>query len=186
MKGPGDRPCTHFLDAGSIAAKTIKTVMAVYQRTNEIVSLSAARRNGCGDISATMIFVDENENRNQSTSYCASSIDFHAEVSRAFHREMSHLKVMFQVSDLRQDIIALPLFPRRYGCTGFQAEAVVSGLMDVAAVCWSVKECGRHPRVPKGGRPSAEAQACGDDDACPLISFTRQMEEQCSTLCAKG
>jgi hypothetical protein len=35
---------------------------------------------------------------------------------------------------LGQDIIALPFFPRSYGGTGFEAEAVVSSFQNVAAV----------------------------------------------------
>lgn len=87
---------------------------------------------------------------------------------------------MFQVSGLGQDIIALPLFPRRYGCTGFEAEAVVAGLKDVAAVGQAVEKCGRHLGVPKDGGPFAEAQVCGYDNACPFVKFTQQMEEQCA------
>jgi hypothetical protein len=84
---------------------------------------------------------------------------------------------MFQVSGLGQDIIVLPLFPRRDGCTCFEAEAVVAGLKDVAAVGQAVEECGRHLGITEDCGPFAEAQVCGDDDACSFVEFTQQMEE---------
>ncbi len=83
---------------------------------------------------------------------------------------------MFRGSGLGQDIIVLPPFPCRYGYTGFEAEAVVAGLKDVAAVGQAVEECGRHLGVPKDGGPFAEAQVCGDDGACPFVEFTQQMD----------
>ena len=61
-------------------------------------------------------------------------VDFHAEVTQVFHRELTHLEVMFRGSVLGQDIIVLPLFSSCYDGTGFEAEAVISGLQDVAAV----------------------------------------------------
>jgi hypothetical protein len=69
---------------------------------------------------------------------------------------------MFRGSVLGQDIIALLLFPRRYGCACFEAEAVVSGLQDVAAVGQAVEECGRHLGIAKDRGPFAEAQVRGD------------------------
>ena len=65
---------------------------------------------------------------------CALGVDFHAEVTQVFHRELTHLEVMFRGSVLGQDIIVLPLFSSCYDGTGFEAEAVISGLQDVAAV----------------------------------------------------
>jgi hypothetical protein len=85
---------------------------------------------------------------------------------------------MLQVSGLGQDIIALPLFPRCDGCTGLEAEAVVAGLKDVAAVGQAVEECGRHLGVSKDSGPFAEAQVRCDDDAGALVEFAQQMEEQ--------
>ena len=64
----------------------------------------------------------------------SQDVDFHAEVTQVFHRELTHLEVMFRGSVLGQDIIVLPLFSSCYDGTGFEAEAVISGLQDVAAV----------------------------------------------------
>jgi len=105
-------------------------------------------------------------------------VDFHPEVTRVFHRELTHLEVMFRWSGLGQDIVALPLFPGRYGGTGFEAEAVVAGLQDVAAMGQAIEECRRHFGIAKDGGPFAEAQVRGDDDAGPLVEFAQQMEEQ--------
>ena len=71
-----------------------------------------------------------------------------------------------------QDIISLLLFPRRYGCACFEAEALVSGLQDVAAVGETVEERGRHLGVPKDGGPFAEAQVRGDDNAGGYLNQT--------------
>jgi hypothetical protein len=79
---------------------------------------------------------------------------------------------------LGQDIIALPFFPRSYGGTGFEAEAVVSGFQNVAAVGQAIEECGCHLGVPKDGGPFAEAQVRGDDDAGAFVELAQQMEEQ--------
>ncbi len=49
---------------------------------------------------------------------------------------------MFRGSDLGQDMIFLLLLFGRYGRAGFEAEAVVSGLKDVAAVGQAVEQCG--------------------------------------------
>ena len=76
-----------------------------------------------------------------------------------------------------QDIIALPLFPRRYGCTGFEAEAVIAGLKDVAAVGQAVEERGRHFGITEDRGPFAEAQVRGDDNAGAFVKFAEQMEE---------
>jgi hypothetical protein len=64
---------------------------------------------------------------------------------------------MFRVSGFGQCMIVLPLVLRRYGCTGFEAEAVVSGLQDLATVGQAVEECGRHLGVAEDGGPFAEA-----------------------------
>ena len=66
-------------------------------------------------------------------------VDFHPEVTRVFHRELTHLEVMFRGSGLGQDIVALLLFSRSYSGTCFEAEAVVAGLQDVAAVGQAVE-----------------------------------------------
>lgn len=108
------------------------------------------------------------------------TVDFHPEVTLVFHRELAHLEVMFRGSGLGQDIIVLLLFPSSYGGTGFEPEAVVSSLQDVAAVGQAIEECGRHLRVPKDGCPFAEAQVRGDDDTCAFLELAQQMEEQCA------
>jgi len=101
----------------------------------------------------------------------AQHVDFHAEVTQVFHRELTHLEVMFRGSVLGQDIISLPLFSCRYSCACFEAEAVVSGLQDVAAVGEAVEERGRHLGVAEDGGPFAEAQVCGDDDAGAFVEY---------------
>ena len=68
-----------------------------------------------------------------------NAVDFHLEVTQVFHRELTHLEVMFRGSGLGQDIVALLLFSRSYSGTGFEAEAVVAGLQDVAAVGQAVE-----------------------------------------------
>jgi hypothetical protein len=70
---------------------------------------------------------------------------------------------MFRVSGLGQDIIARPLFPGRYGGTGFEEEAVVSGRQDVAARGQAIEECRLHFGITKDGGPFTEAQVRGDD-----------------------
>jgi hypothetical protein len=59
-----------------------------------------------------------------------------------------------------------------------EAEAVVSGFENVAAVGEAIQQRGRHFRVAEHGGPFAEAQVRRDDDAGPLIEFAQQMEEQ--------
>ena len=83
---------------------------------------------------------------------------------------------MFRGSCFGQDIIVLPLFLGRYGCTGFEAEAVVSGFKDVAAMGQTVEECGRHLGVAEDSGPFAEAQVRGDDDAGAFVKFAEQVE----------
>src|SRR6202142_817606 len=60
----------------------------------------------------------------------------------------------------------------------FEAEAVVSGFEDVAAVGKTIKQRGRHLRVAEHGGPLAEAEIGRDDDAGALIELAQQMEEQ--------
>src|ERR1700677_456406 len=60
----------------------------------------------------------------------------------------------------------------------FEAEAVVSGFEDVAAVGKTIKQRGRHLRVAEHGGPLAEAEIGRDDDAGALIEFAEQMEEE--------
>lgn len=65
------------------------------------------------------------------------------------------------------------------GCdcrAGFEAEAVVSGLKDVAAVGQAVEQGGGHLGVAKDCGPVAEARAGGGDDAGALVELAQQME----------
>ena len=59
-----------------------------------------------------------------------------------------------------------------------EAEAVVSGFEDVAAVGEAVEQRGRHLRVAEHGGPFAEAEIGRDDDAGALVELAQQMEEQ--------
>ena len=113
-------------------------------------------------------------------------VDFRPEVTRVFRRELTRLEVMFRGSGLGQDIIVLPLFPCRYGWTGFEAEAVVSGLQNVAAVGEAVEECGRHLGIAEDRCPFAEAQVRVDDDARAFVELAQQMEEQCAAATIAG
>src|SRR5271163_663532 len=60
----------------------------------------------------------------------------------------------------------------------FEAEAVVSGFEDVAAVGKTIEQRGRHLRVAEHGGPLAEAEIGRDDDAGALVELAQQMEEQ--------
>src|SRR5271170_1264651 len=62
----------------------------------------------------------------------------------------------------------------------FEAEAVVSGFEDVAAVGKTIKQRGRHLGVAEHGGPLAEAEIGRDDDAGALVELAEQMEEQSS------
>src|SRR6202789_4021439 len=59
-----------------------------------------------------------------------------------------------------------------------EAEAVVSGFEDVAAVGETVEQRRRHFRVAEHGGPFAEAQVRRDDDAGSLVELAQEMEEQ--------
>src|SRR6202042_2390667 len=59
-----------------------------------------------------------------------------------------------------------------------EAEAVVSGFEDVAAVGETIEQSGRHLRVAEHGCPLAEAEIGRDDDAGAFVELAQQMEEQ--------
>ena len=59
-----------------------------------------------------------------------------------------------------------------------EAEAVVSGFEDVAAVGEAVEQRRRHLRVAEHGGPFAEAEVGRNDDAGSLVELGEQMEEQ--------
>ncbi len=67
------------------------------------------------------------------------------------------------------------------GRTGLEAEAVVSCFQDMATVGQAVEQRGRHFGVAEDGRPFAEAEVGGDDDAGALIKLAQQVEQQRST-----
>jgi hypothetical protein len=64
------------------------------------------------------------------------------------------------------------------GGTVFEAEAVVSGLQDVAVMGQPIEQRGCHLGVAKDGSPFAEAEVGGDDDAGALVEGAQQMEQQ--------
>src|SRR6202161_933915 len=59
-----------------------------------------------------------------------------------------------------------------------EAEAVVSGFEDMAAVGETIEQRGRHLWVAEHSRPLAEAEIGRDDDAGALVELAQQMEEQ--------
>src|ERR1700722_12323520 len=59
-----------------------------------------------------------------------------------------------------------------------EAEAVVSGFENVAAVGETIEWRGRHLRVAEHGCPLAKAEISRDDDAGALVELAEQMEEQ--------
>jgi hypothetical protein len=60
----------------------------------------------------------------------------------------------------------------------FEAEAVVSGFEDVAAVGEAVEQRRRHLGVSEDGGPFAEAEIRRDNDAGFLVELAQQVEEQ--------
>src|ERR1700693_4899193 len=59
-----------------------------------------------------------------------------------------------------------------------EAETVVSGFENVAAVSETIEESRCHLRVAEHGGPLAEAEISRDDDAGALVELAQQMEEQ--------
>ena len=59
-----------------------------------------------------------------------------------------------------------------------EAEAVVAGLEDMAAVREAIEQRGRHLRVAEHGGPFAEAEIRRDDDAGALVELAQEMEQQ--------
>ena len=62
-----------------------------------------------------------------------------------------------------------------------EAEAVVSGLKDVAMMREPVEQRGCHLCIAEDAGPFAEAEIGRDDDAGALVEFAQQMEEQRTT-----
>src|ERR1700734_1173087 len=59
-----------------------------------------------------------------------------------------------------------------------EAEAVVSGFENMAAVGETIEERGRPLGVAEHGCPLAEAEISRDDDAGALVELAQQIEEQ--------
>src|SRR5208282_4394956 len=59
-----------------------------------------------------------------------------------------------------------------------EAEAVVSGLQDVAVVGEAIEQRGGHLGVAEDGRPLTEAEVGCDDDAGAFVEPAEQVEEQ--------
>ena len=76
-----------------------------------------------------------------------------------------------------QDMTCLLLFSGRCGGAGFEAEAVVSGLQDVAAMRETIEQCSCHLCIPEHAGPFAEAEVGCDDDTGALVKLAQQMEE---------
>ena len=60
----------------------------------------------------------------------------------------------------------------------FEAEAVVSGFENMAAVSEAIEQRRCHLRVAEHGCPLAKAEIGRDDDAGPLAELAQEMEEQ--------
>ena len=108
-------------------------------------------------------------------------VDFHRELTRHFHREVTRLSCMFRFGVDGQGSGFLLRFFRLVCGAVFEPEAVVPGFQDVAMVGQSVEKRGRHLGIAEDTGPLTEAEVCGDDDACAFVEFAQQMEEQCST-----
>jgi hypothetical protein len=62
------------------------------------------------------------------------------------------------------------------GGTGLEAEAVVSGFKDVAAMGQAIEQSRCHLGIAKDRGPFAEAEVRGDDDAGALMELAQQMD----------
>ena len=113
----------------------------------------------------------------KSASADCTLVDFHRDVTRFFHRELTHLEIMRSGSWLGQDIAGLLLFSGGGFDAGLEAEAVVSSFQDVAAVGEAVEERRGHLGVAEDRGPFAEAEIGGDDDAGALVKLAQKMEE---------
>lgn len=69
-------------------------------------------------------------------------MNFHAELTRGFHRDVTHLRVMFRGSGLGQWLGCLLPFAGSHGGAGLEAEAVIASLEDMAAVGQAIEERG--------------------------------------------
>ena len=76
-----------------------------------------------------------------------------------------------------QGRVSLLLFSGRCGRACLEAEAVVSGLQDVAAVCETVEQGCSHFGVAEDRGPFAEAEIGGDGNAGALVKLAQQVEQ---------
>jgi len=75
----------------------------------------------------------------------------------------------------------------RCGCrTGFEAEAVISGLEDVASVGQPIEQSCGHLGVAEDRGPFTEAEVGRDGDAGALVEFAQEVEEQGSPEALNG
>jgi hypothetical protein len=81
--------------------------------------------------------------------------------------------------------VLLLLPARRLGAFP-EAEAVVSGLKDVAAVGQAVEERGGHLCVAEDRRPFAEAEIGSDDDAGALIELAQEWKSKAPPVALNG
>jgi hypothetical protein len=75
--------------------------------------------------------------------------------------------------------VSLLLFPGCGGRACLEAEAVVSGFQDLAAVGETIEQGGGHLGVAEDCGPLAEAEVGGDDDAGALVELAQQVKQQC-------
>lgn len=64
------------------------------------------------------------------------------------------------------------------GTAGPEAEAVVSGLQDVAVVCEAIEQRGSHLGIAEHSGPLEEAQVGNDDDTGALGELAEQVEQE--------
>lgn len=108
----------------------------------------------------------------------SQAVDFHLEVSRFFHRELTHLLIIVRGLLFGQDIGVFLSFTHGGFGTCLESETVISGFENVAAMCKAIEQCCCHFCVAKNRSPFTEAEICGDDDAGALVKLAQQMKEQ--------
>src|SRR3546814_3954276 len=81
-----------------------------------------------------------------------------------------------RISDWSSDVCSSDL--RWLSAAVFEAPAVVARLDDIAVVGDAVEQRRGHFGVAEHGRPFAEGEVRGDDDAGPLIKLADEVEQQ--------
>ena len=102
-------------------------------------------------------------------------VDFHPEVTRVFHLELTRLKVMFCGLCWGQDMRGLP-FRFGYCRADLEAEAFVASFEHMAAVGQAVEQSRCHLGVAEHRGPFAEAEVGCDHDAGALIELAQEVE----------